>query len=264
MNTKQVFIAALAVSALLSGCGNKEIKQLQSTVGVLENRLEDYQEATTTETQETTTALGSINQTLNQRFLQIQNVQSNLETTLQQVSNRLSELERTTSQLQQRMGRLEEFSAQSATLTQDLNRTTLNLQNSLNSETQSLRQAIETVQENVVSLQGESRRGDQNAIDRIRSAQSALDERITQIENNNRAIYEKILKELGGSVPETVQPSKPTTLGSGEYEVYEVVSGDSLSKIASKFGVDLKTLQEVNGIVDPSRINLGQKIRIPK
>lgn len=264
MNIKFLPLMIIAITTLYIGCGNKEIKELKSTVGVLENRLEDYQESATTETKETNTALGSINQALNNRFLQIQNAQSNLETTLQQISNRLSELERNSSQLQQRLGRLEEFSTESATLTQDLNRTALTLQNSLTSETKDLRQSIESLHGNITSLQAESRRGDQDAVSRIQTAQSALDQRITQIENNNRTIYEKILKELGGSVPASVQPSTPTTLGSGEYQVHVVVSGDSLSKIASTYGVEMSVLQEINGITDPSRINLGQEIKIPK
>ncbi|MDP8245028.1 MAG: LysM peptidoglycan-binding domain-containing protein [Candidatus Hinthialibacter antarcticus] len=264
MNAKLFYMLVVVITTFYIGCGNKEIKELKSTVGVLENRLEDYQESTTTGTKETNTALGSINQALNNRFLQIQNAQSNLENTLQQVANRLSELERASSQIQQRNGRLEEFTTETATLTQDLNRTALTLQNSLTSETKDLRQQMESLSGSISSLQSESRRGDQDAVSRIQTAQSALDQRITQIETNNRTIYEKILKELGGSVPASVQPSQPTTLGSGEYTVHVVVSGDSLSKIASKYGVEMSALQEVNGITDPSHINLGQEIKIPK
>lgn len=264
MNAKFFYIIILAIATLYTGCSNKEIKELKGTVGVLENRLEDYQQTTTEGTQETNVALGSINQALNNRFLQIQNAQSNLETTLQQISNRLSELERSTSQFQQRLGRLEEFSTETATLTQDLNRTTLTLQNSLTSETKEIRQSIESLHGAMSALQKESRQGDLDSISRIKESQSALDQRITQIENNNRTMFEKILKELGGKVPTDIKPTQPTTADSGEYDIYVVASGDSLSKIASSHGVDMKVLQEINGILDPSKINLGQEIKIPK
>lgn len=45
--------------------------------------------------------------------------------------------------------------------------------------------------------------------------------------------------------------------------VYTVVSGDTLSKIASKYGTTYQKLAEYNGISNPNIIRVGQKIRIP-
>ena len=45
--------------------------------------------------------------------------------------------------------------------------------------------------------------------------------------------------------------------------IYVVKSGDTLSKIASKYGTTYKTLVKVNGIADPDKIYVGQKIKIP-
>lgn len=44
--------------------------------------------------------------------------------------------------------------------------------------------------------------------------------------------------------------------------VYEVKNGDSLSKIAKKYGTTVKRLQELNGIEDANKIYAGQKIEI--
>lgn len=54
-------------------------------------------------------------------------------------------------------------------------------------------------------------------------------------------------------------------IGGGEEE-YEVVSGDSLSKIGAKYGVDWKTIYEANKdkIKDPDKIQAGWKLKIPK
>ena len=45
--------------------------------------------------------------------------------------------------------------------------------------------------------------------------------------------------------------------------VYEVKRGDTLSKIAKKYGVSQRELQLYNGIEDANKIEVGQKITIP-
>jgi LysM repeat protein/GH25 family lysozyme M1 (1,4-beta-N-acetylmuramidase) len=43
---------------------------------------------------------------------------------------------------------------------------------------------------------------------------------------------------------------------------YKVVSGDSLSKIAKKFGTTVSTLQSINGIKNPNVIRIGQLLKL--
>lgn len=45
--------------------------------------------------------------------------------------------------------------------------------------------------------------------------------------------------------------------------VYTVVAGDTLSKIAAKYGTTYQKLAAYNGIANPNIISVGQKIRIP-
>lgn len=45
--------------------------------------------------------------------------------------------------------------------------------------------------------------------------------------------------------------------------VYTVVAGDTLSKIAAKYGTTYQKLAEYNGISNPNVISVGQKIKIP-
>lgn len=56
----------------------------------------------------------------------------------------------------------------------------------------------------------------------------------------------------------TPTPSPPATGGT-----YVVQSGDTLSGIASRFGTTVAILVELNAIVDPSRIRVGQIIKLP-
>jgi LysM repeat protein len=46
-------------------------------------------------------------------------------------------------------------------------------------------------------------------------------------------------------------------------QAYTIQSGDTLSRIARRFGVDLNVLARVNGISNPNRIYVGQIITIP-
>ncbi|HVE60328.1 MAG TPA: LysM domain-containing protein [Chitinophagaceae bacterium] len=52
----------------------------------------------------------------------------------------------------------------------------------------------------------------------------------------------------------------------GAEQEYEVVSGDSLSKIGKRYGVDWKEIYEANRdkIKDPDLIQPGWKLKIPK
>lgn len=60
--------------------------------------------------------------------------------------------------------------------------------------------------------------------------------------------------------PEPVKPVEPVKV---EDEVYVVKSGDTLGRIAEKYGMDYKELAKHNGIENPNLIYVGQKIKIP-
>lgn len=46
-------------------------------------------------------------------------------------------------------------------------------------------------------------------------------------------------------------------------EFYELQSGDTLGKVAARFGLTTAELQEFNGISDPNKVQAGQKIKLP-
>ena len=45
-------------------------------------------------------------------------------------------------------------------------------------------------------------------------------------------------------------------------EYYTVVAGDTLSKIASKYGTTVDAIVKMNDIKNPNLINVGQKFRV--
>ena len=63
------------------------------------------------------------------------------------------------------------------------------------------------------------------------------------------------LVPTGPTAKPTATPAKPTS--------YKVKSGDTLSGIAAEFGTTVKVLAELNGIKDPSKLHIGQVIKLP-
>ena len=57
--------------------------------------------------------------------------------------------------------------------------------------------------------------------------------------------------------------STPTTSSASKSKLYVVKSGDSLSKIAGRYGVSVKKLMEFNKISNINKIYVGQKVKIP-
>ena len=51
---------------------------------------------------------------------------------------------------------------------------------------------------------------------------------------------------------------------SGGYQIYTVVAGDTLSKIAKQFGTTVQAIAQLNGITNPNLIYVGQVLKIPK
>jgi LysM repeat protein len=68
----------------------------------------------------------------------------------------------------------------------------------------------------------------------------------------------------GGSVRPTVPVTTiPRTTTTAAPQTYTVVKGDSLSKIAARFGVKTADLAAFNGIANPDDIKIGQVLKIP-
>jgi LysM repeat protein len=57
----------------------------------------------------------------------------------------------------------------------------------------------------------------------------------------------------------SVASAGPSTSGA----TYKVKSGDTLSSIAARFGTTVRVLVDLNGISDPSRLRVGQVLKLP-
>lgn len=79
------------------------------------------------------------------------------------------------------------------------------------------------------------------------------------------AVYEKIDPQFR-SADVVMNLTVPEGVASQNYEVYTVVGGDSLSKIAGRYGTTWQKIYEINKdvISNPDMIKVGWKIKIPK
>ena len=89
----------------------------------------------------------------------------------------------------------------------------------------------------------------------------ALEDANPNVSPTKLKVGQKIQIPAGGT------SASPTTSMSTESaangETYTVKSGDTLSKIAKANGVSLKSLEAANPNVDPAKIKVGQKLKLP-
>ena len=87
--------------------------------------------------------------------------------------------------------------------------------------------------------------------------------RINGIAGPRYVIYpgQKLTIPTGGTTP-TPKPAPSHEVN--QYTTYKVQKGDTLSKIASKYGTTYQNLAKINNIKNPNLIYVGQSIKVPK
>ena len=82
-----------------------------------------------------------------------------------------------------------------------------------------------------------------------------MDQRLRRLDREVQGIYGVIEKAFSESSDGPAEDSG---------DVYVIQAGDSLGKIAAKFGCGVAALKTLNSITDPNLIRVGQKLKIPK
>ena len=91
-------------------------------------------------------------------------------------------------------------------------------------------------------------------------ANEALNKRIVEIDPALKPIVEK----QSSAKRKPVGPTAPAPAKSAGARTYVVVKGDTLTSIATRFGVTAVDLKSANGIADEHKLQIGQKLRIPE
>lgn len=101
-------------------------------------------------------------------------------------------------------------------------------------------------------------------LESLRSTVAEQERQIRQLEDENmklRSLNGEVVKApVGKTTPVKAEAAAPATAGSS---TYTVKAGDTLAKISRKTGTSPQSLARLNGIKDPSRLQIGQKLKLP-
>ncbi|HQI08956.1 MAG TPA: 3D domain-containing protein [Fervidobacterium sp.] len=197
------------------------------------------------------------------KFLQLDNKLSQYDSKVAQLTTNFSQLD---SKLSQTMGSVSNLQKDN-----DANKSKIN--------------TLSTSLTDVLNRVGSLEKSNNNLLNRI----NTIDSQVKQIDviRKDLDILSSQLREVQGSIPTTISQSDvdflkqlqqqiielknaiqsvdPVTLLRLDqgYIYYVVKSGDTLSTIANVYKTALSKITEVNGIKDPSKISIGQMIKIP-
>ncbi len=101
------------------------------------------------------------------------------------------------------------------------------------------------------------REGVQNALTQVGTEIGTLRAQITKVEEAQKA--KAVAPAAGGKAG----AAAPTGVLNAD-GTYTVGSGDTFAKIARKFAVKMDAIEAENPGLDPTKLRVGQKIRIPK
>ncbi len=99
------------------------------------------------------------------------------------------------------------------------------------------------------------REGVQNALNQLGEQIGGLRGQVTKLEEAQKARAVAPAGKGGAAAPTGVLNSDGT---------YSVAPGDTLAKIARKFAVKVDAIEAENPGLDPARLKVGQKVKIPK
>ena len=116
---------------------------------------------------------------------------------------------------------------------------------------QSISAAATKVESDIKGL----RTGIQSALDQVGNEIGTINAKITKIEEAQKA--KAVAPGKGGKA------AAPTGVLNAD-GTYSVAPGDTLSKIAKKFATRVDSIEAENPGLDPAKLKVGQKIRIPK
>jgi len=203
---------------------------------------------------------------------QIQQTQQ-LQTQLSQVKNSVVRLEKSVTELQAKVTSIEDVQevleklSKRVEMVESANASNANSINDLSKK-------IATVEKNNSTIQGKIA-SFENQLKQIENLQKSVDSLAAQVRNIQQNMPQKIsqsdiefLRQLQQQINEiktAIQNMDPATflkLNTG-YIYYIVKAGDTLSSIASAYKVDLNTLTSINNLKDPSKLSVGQLIKIP-
>lgn len=130
--------------------------------------------------------------------------------------------------------------------------------------TAELEQKLATLEQSVMNVGAETVRIDRALRAELKNVVDAVGREI----RTNRELISKVSEEMASAATAKVSAPAKAEGGSGGSTppadgVHTIAAGDTLGKLASRYGVSLDAILKANPGVDPQRLQIGQKINIP-
>lgn len=107
----------------------------------------------------------------------------------------------------------------------------------------------------------------QTSLNQVKKTFVAYDSRMLELNEKVDQAF-TVKNDLVKASSKTTKLEESSPLGSSSTDsssgFYEIQSGDYLSRIARAYGVTLEAILKLNPGIDPNRLQIGQKIRIPE
>ena len=119
----------------------------------------------------------------------------------------------------------------------------------------------------IASVEGELRAATSKTESDMKGLREGVQNALNQVGEQLGAINAKLVKMEEAQKARAVAPGGKAAAPTGVLNAdgtYSIAPGDTLSKIAKKFAVKLDAIEAENPGLDPARLKVGQKIRIPK
>ena len=128
---------------------------------------------------------------------------------------------------------------------------------------------VERLRTELDRYRAESSRGAASQSDALRAQVDDLERRLRALDQARERDRQAIIDSLSGKISQVMASSKPKSTPvakkpiSNEGYEHVVESGQSLSAIASAYGVSAQAIIQANGLDNPNQLRVGQKLFIP-
>ncbi|MBP6863681.1 MAG: LysM peptidoglycan-binding domain-containing protein [Candidatus Didemnitutus sp.] len=121
---------------------------------------------------------------------------------------------------------------------------------------------IATIENEVRSTAAKSESDLKNLRDGIQTALNQVGTEMVALRAQVAKVEEEMKKKPAPAAAKGGAAAAPTGVRNAD-GTYTIAAGDTLAKVAKKFGVSLDSVLAENPGIEPSRLRVGQKIRLP-
>lgn len=254
----------ISISSLLflmvfsQGCATGQLRRIEEEIRILETRLEIFDETFTQAQDESDQTLQQLYINLKRQNDDIQKNQARLNTVLEDLSGETLKTSREMDTLKNKISRLEDrINSAESILKTEVAGTQAEMKQQMQANQAQIDNKLKEVQAEWANVQ---KQVDDKIAQQVSASESRTKSSIAQLKNEVTGSFkdlERMIRELGGGGGVTA-PSQ-----NAEGTVHVISSGETLSGIATKYGVSSNEIIRANNISDPSKIQIGQEIVIP-